>query len=45
MIGGMPWWRYLGPWPLRLMVMFLTVFVITVLIYSGIVVSTPPASW
>ena len=37
----MPWWRYLGPWPLRLMVMFLTVFVITVLIYSGIVVSRP----
>ena len=45
MIGGMPWWRYLGPWPLRLMVMFLTVFVITVLIYSGIVVSTPLASF
>ena len=37
----MPWWRYVGPWPLRLPVMFITVFVITVLIFSGIVVSSP----
>jgi signal transduction histidine kinase len=37
----MPWWRYLGPWPLRLPVMLVTVFVITVLIFSGIVVSMP----
>ena len=36
-----PWWRYVGPWPLRLPVMFITVFVITVLIFSGIVVSSP----
>ena len=37
----MPWWRYLGPWPLRLTVMLITVFVVTVLIFSGIVVSSP----
>jgi two-component system, NarL family, sensor histidine kinase UhpB len=36
-----PWWRYIGPWPLRLMVVFIFVFVVTVLIYSGITVSTP----
>lgn len=36
-----PWWRYIGPWPLRLTVVFVFVFVVTVLIYSGITVSTP----
>lgn len=40
-----PWWRYIGPWPLRLAVMWLTVFIITVLIYSGIVVGVRFASF